>query len=147
MADVVGEVAGREPTEPQINATAESTPSVAHPGSIWKPSGLTDNRDLPVLLAHYGVQSTAAHSSSGALGQELAQGCKVITGVNSETLGNKRGDRGQEDHFVVVTGVDTKAGVVDLNGSDSNTGRGEQLHIATFEKSRATSHNFAVVTK
>jgi hypothetical protein len=48
---------------------------------------------------------------------------------------------------VVVTGIDTKAGVVHLNDSGSNTGRDEQVRIATFEKSWATSQNFAVVTK
>ena len=48
---------------------------------------------------------------------------------------------------MVVTGVDTKAGVVHLNDSGSNTGRDEQVPLATFEKSWATSHNFAVATR
>jgi hypothetical protein len=48
---------------------------------------------------------------------------------------------------VVVTGIDTKVGVVHLNDSGSNTGRDEQVRIATFEKSWATSQNFTVVTK
>jgi hypothetical protein len=47
---------------------------------------------------------------------------------------------------VVVTGIDTKVGVVHLNDSGSNTGRDEQVRIATFEKSW-TSQNFTVVTK
>ncbi len=71
----------------------------------------------------------------------------MIVGLNGEILWNQHGDRGQEDHFVVVTGIDTKAGVVHLNDSGSNSGRDEQVPIATFEKSWATSRNFAVVTK
>ncbi len=59
VADVVGQVTGREPTEQQINGTAENTPSVAHAGSIWKPGGATNNQDLPVLLAHYGIRAAA----------------------------------------------------------------------------------------
>jgi hypothetical protein len=48
---------------------------------------------------------------------------------------------------VVVTGIDTKAGVVHLNDSGSNTGRDEQVPIATFENSWAAGHTFVVVTK
>jgi hypothetical protein len=147
VADVVGQVTGREPAEQQINATAENTPSVAHGGSIWKPGGATNNQDLPVLLAHYGVRAVAEQSTTGALEQDLAQGRKVIVGLNSEILWNQRGNRSQEDHSVVVTGIDTKAGVVHLNDSGSNTGRDEQVPLAVFEKSWATSQNFAVVTK
>jgi hypothetical protein len=147
VADVVGQVTGHEPTEQQINAAAEATPSVAHRGSIWKPGGATNNLDLPVLLAHYGVGSTGAQSTTGALEQDLVQGRKVIVGLTSEILWNQRGNRSQEDHSVAVTGIDTKAGVVHLNDSGSNTGSDEQVPIATFEKSWATSQNFAVMTK
>jgi hypothetical protein len=86
VADVVGQVTGHEPTEQQINAAAEATPSVAHRGSIWNPGGATNNQDLPVLLAHYGVRAVADQSTTGALEQDLAQGRKVIVGLNSEIL-------------------------------------------------------------
>ncbi len=151
VADVIGEVTGRQPTEQQIDDTAQGTPSEVHPGPIWKPGGTTENRDLPVLLAHYGVQSAAMSSSLGALEQSLAGRRKVIVGVNSETLWNQRGNHGVEDHFVVVTGVDTRAGngagVVHLNDSGSNTGRDEQVPLATFEQAWATSNHFTVVTR
>ena len=146
VADVVGEVTGREPTEQQITATAQSTPSTVHPGPVWHPGGPTDNRDLPALLAHYGVRSTATVGTTSALEQELASGHKVVAGVNGATLWNERGNRGQEDHFVVVTGIDTKAGVVHLNDSGNNAGRDEQVSLATFENSWASSHNFVVIT-
>jgi hypothetical protein len=146
VADVVGQVTGHEPTEQQINATAKATRSVAHPGSIWSPGGATNNQDLPVLLAHYGVQSATEQSTLGALEEDVAQGRKVIAGVNSQILWNQRGNRSQEDHSVVVTGIDTRAGLVHLNDSGSDTGRDEQVPIATFEKSWAASQNFALVT-
>lgn len=145
-ADVIGEVTGRQPTEQQVTATAESTPSTVHPGSIWQPGGSTDNRDLPVLLSHYGVASTMELSTTEALEEALASGRRVIAGVNSETLWNQRGDRFRQDHFVVVTGIDTRANVVHLNDSGIDTGRDEQVPLATFEKSWATSNNFVVVT-
>jgi hypothetical protein len=147
VADVVGEVTGNEPAEPQIKALAQSTPSSARPGPIWQPGGSTDNRDLPVLLAHYGIRSIMGPSTIEGIEQELAQGHKVIAGVNSETLWHQRGDHSIEDHFVVVTGIDTGAGVVHLNDSGSNTGRDEQVPIATFERSWATSNNLAVITR
>jgi Peptidase_C39 like family len=147
VADVVGQVTGREPTEQQIDGTAENTPSVAHSGSIWKPGGATNNQNLPVLLAHYGIHAAADQTTTGALEQDLAQGRKVIVGLNSEILRDQGGNRSAEDHSVVVTGIDTKAGVVHLNDSGSNTGRDEQVPPATFEKSWATSQHFAVVTK
>jgi hypothetical protein len=146
VADVVGLVTGNEPTEQQIQNVAENTPSVSHPGPIWKPGGPTNNQDLPVLLAHYGVRATMGLSTMDALEQDLAQGRKVIVGVNSETLWNERGDRSREDHFVVVTGINTRAGVVHLNDSGIDSGRDEQVPIATFEKAWATSNNMIVVT-
>ena len=62
------------------------------------------------------------------------------------TLRPSPGDRTQENHFVVVTGIDTKAGVVHLNDSGSKAGRDEQVSSATFEKAWKTNDNFAVVT-
>jgi hypothetical protein len=154
VADVVGEVTGRQPTEQQIDNAAQAIPSIIHPGSIWNPGGNTENRDLPVLLAHYGVPSTALSSSLGQLEQNMAAGRKVIVGVNSKTLWNQPGNRGVEDHFVVVTGIDTRggngagsgAGVVHLNDSGIDTGRDEQVPLATFEQAWVTSGHFTVIT-
>jgi hypothetical protein len=47
---------------------------------------------------------------------------------------------------VVVTGIDTTAGVVHLNDSGIKTGRNERVPLATFERSWATSQTLAVVT-
>jgi hypothetical protein len=146
VADVVGQITGHEPTEGEITAAAGNIPSVSHPGPIYRPSSYTKNSDIPVLLAHYGVQSNAVHTNTGVLAQDLDQGRKVIVGLNDKTIWNKPGNRTKENHFVVVTGIDTKAGVVHLNDSGSSAGRDEQVSIATFEQAWNTSDNFAVVT-
>ncbi|MGB8389028.1 C39 family peptidase [Mycobacterium sp.] len=146
VADVVGQITGQEPTEDEITAAAENIPSVSHPGSIYRSGGRTKNRDLPVLLAHYGIQAAAVHTTIDALGQDLDQGRKVIVGLNDKTIWDEPGDRTQENHFVVVTGIDTNAGVVHLNDSGVEAGRDEQVSLATFEKAWNTSDNFAVVT-
>jgi hypothetical protein len=71
----------------------------------------------------------------------------VIAGVNNRILWNEGGNRAEENHFVVVTGIDTAAGVVHLNDSGVRAGRDEQVSLATFEAAWETSDNFAVVTR
>jgi len=145
VADVIGQITGREPSEDEITTTAENIPSVSHPGPIYTPSSKTKNSDMPVLLAHYGIKSAAVHPNTGGLIQDLDQGHKVIVGVNDKVLWNRPGDRSQQNHFVVVIGIDTRAGVVHLNDSGIRAGRDEQVSIATFEQAWAASGNFAVV--
>ena len=147
VADVVGQITGREPTEQQITALAETTPSTAGPGPIWKLSGSTDIRNLPMLFWHYWVRAENIQSTTGALEQDLAERRKVVVIVNAETIWNRPGKRDSANHFVVVTGIDTKAGVVHLNDSGIKTGRDEQVPIAVFEAAWRTSDNFAVVTR
>ena len=126
---------------------AANIPSASHPGPIYRPSGKTGNRDLLARLAHYGIQAIAVHTKTDALEQDLDQGHKVIVGVNDKTIWNEPGNRTQENHFVVVIGIDTKADLVHLNDSGVKAGRDEQVSIATFEAAWNTSDNFAVVTR
>ncbi|MBW0015440.1 C39 family peptidase [Mycobacterium sp.] len=146
VADVIGQITGHQPSEAEITATAGNVPSVSHPGPIYRPSKKTKNSDLPVLLGHYGVQANAVHTNLDALERDLDQGRKVIVGLNDRTIWNKPGDRSEENHFVVVTGIDTRAGVVHLNDSGIRNGRDEQVPVATFQAAWGTSDNFAVVT-
>jgi predicted double-glycine peptidase len=146
VADVIGQITGREPTEEEITGTAGNIPSGSHAGPVYTPSGRTSNHDLQPLLAHYGIQAAAVNTNIDALEQDLDQGRKVIVGVNDKTIWNAPGNRTQENHFVVFIGIDTKAGVVHLNDSGSKTGRDEQVSTATFEQAWNTSGNFAVVT-
>jgi hypothetical protein len=147
VADVVGQITGREPTEQQITALAAATPSTAGAGPIWKLSGNTNIRNLPVLFWHYWIRTENIQTTTTALEQDLAEKRKIVVIVNAETIWNRPGKRDFANHFVVVTGIDTKAGVVHLNDSGIKTGRDEQVPIATFEQAWAPNHNSAVVTK
>ena len=147
VADVVGELTGNEPDEDEVKAVAQNTPSSVGPGPICKPGDGTDNRDIAVLLGHYGIPTIMGQFTIGALAPELGAGRKVIAAVNGETLWNQRGDHAHEDHFVVVTGIDTGANVVHLNDSGVDFGRDEVVPFAVFEASWATSDHFAVVAK
>ncbi|MGB7164353.1 MAG: C39 family peptidase [Mycobacterium sp.] len=146
VADVVGLLTGHEPAEQQMTALAETTPSTARPGPIWNPPAGTDIRDLPVLLAHYGIKADNIQTNIGALEQDLAERRWVIVILNAETIWNRPGKRDAANHFVVVTGIDPKAGVVHLNDSGTMNGRDEQIPIVTFEQAWAPNHNSAVVT-
>ncbi|WAC89227.1 hypothetical protein [Mycobacterium sp. Aquia_213] len=147
VADVVGELTGRQPTERQITAAAENAFGATGSTPIWNPPGNTDIRDLPLLLWHYWVRADNIQTNIAALQQNLADKRKVIALVNAETIWNRPGNHARANHFVVVTGIDTKAGVVHLNDSGIDTGRDEQVPIATFERAWAPNYNSAVVTK
>jgi len=146
VADVVGEITGNEPTELDVTLLAVSTPSAAGPGTIWGHDGNTNIRNLPILLAHYGIHADNVHATTSALEQDLAAGRKAIVLLNAETIWNRPGQRKAADHFVVVTGIDAKAGVVHLNDSGIMNGGDEQIPIAAFEPAWATYHNSSVVT-
>jgi hypothetical protein len=147
VADVVGQITGHEPAEQRITALAESTPSTARPGPIWNLQAGTDIRDLPVLLAHYGIKADNIQTNIGALEQDLAERRGVIVILNAETIWNWPGRHDAANHFVVVTGIDPKAGVVHLNDSGIPNGRDAQVPIATFAQAWAPNHSSAVVTR
>jgi hypothetical protein len=147
VADVVGQVTGRQPTEQQIIDVAENTSSTAGPGPIWKPAGFTDIRDLPILLWHYEIRSDNVQTDINVLKQKLREGHKIIAILNAETIWNRPGKRNSGNHFVVVTGIDTESGVVHLNDSAVNTGRDEKVSIATFEQAWAPNFHSAIVTQ
>ena len=147
VADVVGEITGRQPTERQIAVVAENTPRATGSGPIWKPPSDTDIRDLPMLLWHYWIRADNIQANTAALKQFLADKRKVIALVNAETIWNRPGNRDAANHFVVVTGFDTKTGVVHLNDSGIDAGRDEQIPVATFERAWAPNYNSAIVTK
>ena len=147
VADVVGQLTGRQPTEQQIIRLAENSSSTAGPGPIWKPSGFTDIRDLPILLWHYGIKADNVQTDFNALKQKLREGRKVIAILNAETIWNQPGKRNAGNHFVVVTGIDTRSGVVHLNDSAIHTGRDEQVFVATFEQAWAPNFHSAIVTQ
>jgi hypothetical protein len=147
VADVVGQMTGREPSEEQITALAETTPGTAGTGPIWKPMGFTDIRDLPELLRHYGIEADNVQTDINSLKRKLGTGHRIIAILNAETIWNRPGKRDAGNHFVVVTGIDTRSGVVHLNDSAIATGRDEQVAIATFEEAWAPNYHSAIVTR
>ena len=100
-----------------------------------------------MLLAHYRIKADNIQTSINALEQDLTEKRRVIVLLNAETIWNRPGKRNTANHFVVVTGIDPKAGVVHLNDSGVMNGRDEQVPIATFEQAWAPNHNSAIVTK
>ncbi|MCV7379383.1 hypothetical protein BST11_05055 [Mycobacterium alsense] len=168
VADVVGELTGRQPSERDVVKLAQTTPSTVHPGPVYvKPKKHTAGAgtsfdDEPLLLAHYGIHAVATDEERAAksgvptgmteLERDLAQGRKVIAGVNSEVIWeepveDKTPDgRPEANHAVVVTGVDTAAGVVYLNDSGSEDGRSERVPIDVFARSWASSDDQMTVT-
>ncbi|WP_292989189.1 C39 family peptidase [Mycobacterium sp.] len=147
VADVVGEITGRQPTEQQVDELAQSIPSTTHSGPIWQPSGFTDVRDLPILLKHYGIGVKSTQTDLDTLKRTLGMGGKIIAVVNAEILWNRPGDRKWGDHFVVVTGIDSRSGVVHLNDSGISSGRDEHVPIAVFEQAWATNFHSALITR
>jgi len=147
VADVVGQITGREPAQGAIVLRGMLTKSEAHRGAIYRFDG-TSPDDLVVLLQRFGIQSDMTNGNSmPALEQDLAGGHKVIAGVNAETLWNTQGQQTDVDHAVVVTGVDTRADIVHLNDSGTPNGRDEQIPIATFTQAWATGNDLLIVTQ
>lgn len=146
VADVVGEITGHEPSEQEITALAGNTPSAAGPGPIWQPWHFTDIQDLPKLLGRYGIAADNVRIDIDGLKRKLYAGQKIIAHVNAETLWNRPGMRDVADHFVVVTGIDTRFNVLHLNDSAIATGRDEIVSFAVFRQAWAPNGQAATVT-
>jgi Peptidase_C39 like family len=150
VADVVGQLTGREPLQIGIELRGVFTKSETHHGSIYRFDG-TSPEDLVVLLGKYGIQSDLTTGNTmGGLEQDLAGGHKVIAALNAETIWNYprgQGQRTEADHAVVVTGVDTRSGIVHLNDSGTPNGRNEQIPLATFTQAWATGNDLLIVTR
>jgi Peptidase_C39 like family len=148
VADVVGQVTGREPLQIGIELRGVFTKSEAHRGSVYKFDG-TSPEDMVMLLQKYGVPSQLTTGNSlQTVEQDLASGHKVIAALNAETIWNYpagQGQRTQADHAVVVTGVDTRNDVVHLNDSGTPNGRDEQIPLGTFAQAWSTGNNLLIV--
>jgi hypothetical protein len=169
-ADVVGQVTGKEPSERAIIKVAQSTPSVAHSGSIYiKPvkgdkteGNGTVMPDLPELLQQYGVKAVYSNKNYSAktgvpagiegLEQLLGSGHKLIVSVNAEMIWHKpieskdKNGNPVSDHAVVVTGIDTANNVVHLNDSGTPKGKDEQVPLSLFMQAWETSNEGVVTT-
>jgi hypothetical protein len=150
VADVIGQLTGREPSQIGMELRGIFTRSESHRGDVYHFDG-TSPQDLVLLLQKHGIQSDLTTGNSmGTLEQDLAGGHKVIAALNAETIWNYpagSGDRTRPDHAVVVTGVDTGANIVHLNDSGTPSGRNEQIPMATFSQAWATSDDLLIVTR
>jgi hypothetical protein len=160
-ADVIGELTGRLPSEDEIIAVAQRVGSRMHPGPMYSAGYGTDPGDIPALLAQYGIYgvatsqdeavATGLDSGIEALEHYLAEGHKVIAGVNAEMIWGlpiqTKDNRGNpmSDHAVVVTGVDLVNGTVHLN--DSGTRADEVVSLDVFKRAWATGNDELVVTR
>jgi hypothetical protein len=150
VADVVGQLTGREPSQIGMELRGVFTKSETHRGDVYHFDG-TSPQDMVLLLQKHGIQSDLTTGNSmGALEQDLAGGHKVIAALNAETIWRYPpgdGDRTTPDHAVVVTGVDTGANIVHLNDSGTPNGRNEQIPLATFSQAWSTSDDLLIVTQ
>jgi hypothetical protein len=168
VADVVGELTGSQPSEHAIVKLAQSTPSTVHHGPIYTkpgkhgPDAGTSFDDEPALLDHYRIHAVSTDNVNAArtgiptgmtaLERDLADGRKVIVGVNSELIWREPVEektpdgQPQANHAVVVTGIDVAAGIVHLNDSGDEHGRDEQVPIDTFIRSWDSSDDQMTVT-
>ncbi|TSE02114.1 hypothetical protein FOS14_01660 [Skermania sp. ID1734] len=160
VADVVGEITGRQPSEREILSVAQRLPSTVDGGPVYQDTDTatrkagTSPKDLPELLSYYGIGATytdrnlpGAPDSVVDLARDLEGGQKVIVGVNAEMLWHQPGNRTHADHAVVVTGIDLTRRVVYLNDSGIRTGRVEAIPMSVFVASWATSDDAAVITQ
>jgi len=150
VADVVGQLTGREPSQIGMELRGIFTKSESHRGDVYHFDG-TSPQDMVLLLQKHGIASDLTTGNSmGTLEQNLAGGHKVIAALNAETIWNYppgNGDRTTPDHAVVVTGVDTGANVVHVNDSGTPDGRNEQIPMATFSQAWTTSDDLLIVTQ
>jgi hypothetical protein len=158
VAVVVGELTGNEPSEPNILAVAEHTPSVVHAGRpIYVPapdaqhpndSSGTSPKDQVVMLGKFGIHARLTEGTGKDMEQALAEGRGVIAVVNDDVMTGKIAPtaKTEPDHVVVVTGIDTGARVVHLSDTGTDTGRDETIPLDRFAAAWKTSDDTMIVT-
>ena len=150
VANVIGQLNGREPSQIGMELRGIFTKSESHRGDVYHFDG-TSPQDMVLLLQKHGIASDLTTGNSmGTLEQDLAGGHKVIAALNAETIWNYppgNGDRTTPDHAVVVTGVDTGANIVHVNDSGTPDGRNEQIPMAPFSQAWTTSDDLLIVTQ
>jgi hypothetical protein len=150
VADVIGQLNGREPSQIGMELRGIFTKSESHRGDVYHFDG-TSPQDMVLLLQKHGIESDLTTGNSmGTLERDLAGGHKVIAALNAETIWNYpagNGDRTTPDHAVVVTGVDTGTNIVHVNDSGTPDGRNEQIPMATFSQAWTTSDDLLIVTQ
>lgn len=139
VAGVVGQITGHMPDEEEVIEVAKNTPSVKGDGKTVYADESGDGvvtRDLPPLLAHYGIHSTIsnevdAQSGLTALEHVLGAHHAVMIGVHAQTIWDGV-PPGADNHELVVTGIDTANHVAHVNDSGTDDGRDLQVPMDRF---------------
>ncbi len=98
VADVVGQLTGREPSQIGMELRGVFTKSESHRGDVYHFDG-TSPQDMVLLLQKHGIESDLTTGNSmGTLEQDLAGGHKVIAALNAETIWNYPPGRWRPDH-------------------------------------------------
>jgi hypothetical protein len=166
VATVVGLTTGTAPSEQEIIAVASSIPAPGGDGEpIYTPADPnnpnsdqgTSSEDQVALLRHYGIPATATDDNLAgqtglptgipALVNYLDQDRRLIVGVNANRIWAEEGGYTDDNHSVVVSGLDPEAGIVYLSDSGTEDGDGEQVPIDVFEAAWATGAHDLIVTR
>lgn len=139
---VIESLTGRDVSERELFLEAERN-------GWYVPGEGTTSADMDRLVASYGIPvEEHALGSIGELETDLAEGDKVIVGVNGEELWqlDPPGAFPAPDHAVEVIGVvDTPSGeMVVLNDSGTPDGAGEMVPLERFLDAWSTSEDLVV---
>ncbi len=114
----------------------------AHSQGLWNDG--TGAPQIVDMLHHYGVSSELhGNGTINQLENDLKQGKMVICAVNTQMAATPDATTAQiqqaglptsVDHVLVVTGIDSKTGMVYLNDPGVPHGGAEELTIAQFER-------------
>ena len=144
--DDSGEVVGRA-LEMGLITLDPTDPALAEQGG-W--SGMTTPQ-MVELIESYGLDAQVAHGSVDDLATTLDAGETVIVGVDADELwsgtDDDATDGGQDDnHAVVVTGIDTGTGMVYVDDPAYPEGH-YAIPIAEFEQAWDDSGNEMILTE
>ncbi|MGY1829741.1 C39 family peptidase [Geodermatophilus sp. SYSU D01180] len=110
-----------------------------------------DTADMMRLCESFGLDVSASFGDTGHLVEALDAGRAVMVGLDAHeiwsSVDDDTTDQGVDDnHAVVVTGIDLTNGLVYLNDPGAPDGQGAVLPLAQFEDAWADSGNDMIVT-
>jgi hypothetical protein len=110
-----------------------------------------DTAAMMQLCESFGLDVSASYGDVGHLVEALESGRAVMVGLDAHEIwsgeDDDAGDQGSDDnHAVVVTGIDVANGLVYLNDPGTPDGQGSVIPLAQFEDAWADSGNDMIVT-
>ncbi|SNS69184.1 Peptidase_C39 like family protein [Geodermatophilus pulveris] len=109
-----------------------------------------DNTGMMVLCEEFGLDVSSSFGDTNQLIDSLDSGRAVMVGLDAHEIWygeDDAGDQGYDDnHAVVVTGIDLTNGLVYLNDPGTPEGRGAVVPLAQFEDAWADAANQMIFT-